>query len=303
MSTPTRRYSTRRPALAAVGSLLLLTGLALSGCSGSDASAASDSSGGSNFGKCTVTDSPTVHELDTITADTLTVAVPLPSPGAYDGETPETVDGGYLYCLAAEIANRGGLSKIELHTTSFEALVTAKTQDFDVSLWDIIVTPEREQVVDFASPYMSVETGVAIKSGSSITEDAMGGAKIGVLAGSRQESLVNDEIKPSQAPSTFQSNDDMFNALLAGQIDVAMNDTTTVMPWATKSGGKIEVTAQYKTGSEVAPLLPKGSSNTEVVSTIVEEMKSDGTLDDILGTWLNPLLGGDPNELPVWTAA
>ncbi|MFT3871996.1 MAG: ABC transporter substrate-binding protein [Nocardioides sp.] len=301
MSTPTHRFFTRRPGTA-IGSLFLVVGLALSGCSGSESSSSSESAEGGNFGKCEVTDSPTVHELKPITDGVLTVAVPLPSPGAYDGETPETVDGGYLYCLAAEIANRGGLSKIALKTTSFEALVTAKTQDFDLSLWDIIVTPEREEVVDFATPYMSVETGVAIKSGESIAEDDMADAKIGVLAGSRQEALVNDEIKPSQTPSTFQNNDDMFNALLAGQIDVALNDTTTVMPWATKSGGKIDVIAQYKTGSKVAPLLPKGSENTEIVSTIVDDMKSDGTLDDILGKWLNPLLGGDPNDLPVWTA-
>ncbi len=287
----------RRPVLragaAGVAGVLCLT---LAGCGGESKA---DAAG---FGRCDVTEDPEVHDLETVSEDVLTVAVPLPSPGAYEGETPESIDGGYLYCLAAEIAARGGLEGIEVHTTSFEALVTAKTQNFDVSLWDIIVTPEREEVVDFATPYMPVETGVAVKEGADVSAEDVGDLKIGVLAGSRQETLVADEIQPSEKPSTFQNNDDMFNALLAGQIDVALNDTTTVMPWAESSDGRISVIAQYETGSEVAPLLPKDSANTDAVSAIVEDMEADGTLADILEEWLSPILGGNPDDLPVWTA-
>jgi polar amino acid transport system substrate-binding protein len=285
--------------LYAVGLAAVLS-LTLPACGSSDGG-----SGGSAaaFGDCTVTENPKTHELNTITDGALTLAVPLPSPGAYVGDTPESINGGYLYCMAAEIANRGGLERIIVHTTSFEALVTAKTQDFDMTLWDIIVTPERQQVVDFATPYMPVETGVAVKQGTSLSEQEIAEKRIGYLAGSRQETLVTEEIQPSQSTSTFQNNDDMFHALIAGQIDVALNDTTTVMPWATASDGKIEVVAQYKTGSEVAPLLPKGSENTALVSQIIDDMKADGTLDEILAEWLNPLLGGDPAALPVWTVS
>lgn len=290
-----RSHSTKLMAASIAAAL----GLTMSGCGGSSAGEPS----ASGFGDCEVSAEPTVHELDPITEGALTVAVPLPSPGAYIGDTPESIHGGYLYCMAAEIAKRGGLERVVVHTTSFEALVTAKTQKFDLTLWDIIVTPEREQVVDFATPYMPVETGVAVKEGTEVSEESITTSRIGYLAGSRQETLVTDEIQPSQPTSTFQSNDDMFNALLAGQIDVALNDSTTVMPWATASKGKIEVIAQYKTGSEVAPLLPEGSENTDTVSQIMDDMSADGTLDKILTKWLNPLLGGDPDALTVWEAS
>jgi polar amino acid transport system substrate-binding protein len=236
-----------------------------------------------------------------MTEGVLTVAASLPYPAGYRGNTLKDVDGGYMYCLDAEIAHRAGLQKIELVNASFEALVTAKSSSFDFAVWDIIVTPERAAAVDFSVPYNTYNTGVLVRTGSELTEKSIKSAKVGVLAGSRQLSFVEERLNSADI-RVFNSNDDLFNALMANQLDAVLNDTATVMPRAAASDGALEVVAQYSVGGDVAALFPKGSSNVEPVNEILNDMKADGTLDKIMNKWLNNILGGDPNALEEWSA-
>ncbi|MEU4645249.1 ABC transporter substrate-binding protein [Micromonospora sp. NPDC023814] len=285
--------------LRSLGVATAITGmLALAAC-GTDTS--STSSGATGFGDCEVTANPTVHEMKTMTEGTLTVAASLPYPAGYRGNTLESVNGGYMYCLDAEIANRAGLSKIKLVNASFEALVTAKTSNFDFAVWDIYDTPERRKAVDFSTPYNTYRTGVLVKTGSDLTKESIRTATVGVLAGSVQLTYVNETLKPKQV-RVFASNDDLFNAVLAGQVDAALNDTATVMPRAASSDGKLEVIGQYPVGGDVAALFPKGSQNVTAVNQILADMEKDGTLAAIMDKWLNPILGGDPDKLADWSA-
>jgi polar amino acid transport system substrate-binding protein len=272
---------------------------ALTGCGG----AASPQAGASAkpFGECEITANPTVYTLNTLAQGELTVAASLPYPAGYRGNTLESVNGGYMYCLDAEIANRAGLQKIKLVNASFEALVTAKSSNFDFAVWDIYNTAERRKVVDFATPYNTYQTGVLVKSDASLSKDTIKGATVGVLAGSIQLKFVSETLKPKEV-RVFNSNDDLFNALLAGQVDAVLNDTATVMPRAASSNGKLKVVGQYPVGGDVAALFPKGSSNVDGVNKIMADMKADGTLAKIMNKWLNPILGGDPNALPDWGA-
>ncbi|MFG1953893.1 ABC transporter substrate-binding protein [Micromonospora sp. NPDC048830] len=285
--------------LRSLGVTAAITGmLALAAC-GTDTSTAD--SGSAGFGDCEVTKNPTVHQLKTMTEGVLTVAASLPYPAGYRGNTLESVDGGYMYCLDAEIANRAGLSRIKLVNASFEALVTAKTSNFDFAVWDIYDTPERRKAVDFSTPYNTYRSGVLVKTGSDLTKESIKNATVGVLAGSVQLKYVNETLKPKEV-RVFASNDDLFNAVLAGQIDAALNDTATVMPRAASSGGKLEVVGQYPVGGDVAALFPKGSQNVAVVNQILADMEKDGTLAAIMDKWLNPILGGDPDTLADWSA-
>ncbi|MCW8220243.1 ABC transporter substrate-binding protein [Streptomyces halstedii] len=282
------------------GGVAIATALvALTACSGGNGA------GGENrakpFGDCEVTENPPVHEMKTRKDGELTVAASLPFPAGYRGNTLDSIDGGYMYCLDAEIANRAGLKKITLVNASFEALVTAKTSNFDFAVWDILVTPERRRAVDFASPYNTYETGVLTKTGSGISRSDIKNATVGVLAGSLQLKFAEDTLKPGKV-RVFNSNDDLFNSVLSGQIDAALNDTATVMPRAAKSDGKLEVVGRYPVGGDVAPLFPKGSPNMAAVNAILADMEKDGTLKAIMDKWLNPILGGDPNALPDWSA-
>src|ERR1700752_3130407 len=100
----------------------------------------------------------------------LTVETSLPAPGWWNGDTPETIADGFEYCMAANIANRAGLDKLEVVNVAWDALVAGQTKDFDLSLSQISITEDRKKVVDFSVPYFSSDIGVLVKKGTKVDE-------------------------------------------------------------------------------------------------------------------------------------
>ncbi|MFT4193704.1 ABC transporter substrate-binding protein [Ottowia sp.] len=254
-----------------------------------------------NYGECTVTPNPPVRPMATRVPDALTVAVPLPSPGAYNGNTPETINGGYMYCMVAEIANRAGGKKVVVKNASFESIVTGKGSDFDMSVWDILITDARKQAVDFSDPYRKADTGVLVRPNSDLTEDSIRNASVGSLLGSAQEKFIREtKLIDPQKLRLFQSNDDMWAALRSRQIDAVLTDTNVVMRAAKRMS--LKVVGRYPAGGDIAALFPKGSKNVATVNQILDDMRKDGSLRAVEVKWLEPGLGGDPNAIPMWRA-
>src|SRR4051812_37459072 len=110
----------------------------------------------------------------------LTVETNLPGPGWFNGDTPDSIKDGFEYCLAANVAHRLGLDKLEVVNVAFDALVAGQTKDFDLALSQISITDDRKKVVDFSVPYFDSDIGVLVKKGSKIDEKAMKSARIGV---------------------------------------------------------------------------------------------------------------------------
>lgn len=253
-----------------------------------------------NYGDCVVTGAFGQYKLEPSQPGTLTILATLPAPGDYNGDTAEQVRSGYSYCLAAEIAHRGGVPAITVKNVSFDALVSGRSKDFDVAILQLFKTPDREKVADFSTPYLRVNTGILVRSNSKIDDATIKDAKIGVLLGSINDLFVKETLKPSQAPAQFQSISDMVTALMARQIDAILLDTTLTMIIAKQTGGKLKVIGQYEAGGDAAILLAKGSANTKIVDKIIEDLRGEGRLDSLLEEQLAPFMGGNPKDLPVW---
>lgn len=276
---------------------LLLASAALLACAASVPAVAADGA----FGRCELKEGAAKHALMPAHEGALTIAVPLPSPQAYQGNTPETIDGGYLYCLGAEIANRGGIGKVVVKNASFESLVTGKAGDFDMSIWDLFPTEERKKSVDFSGSYRFTDTGVIAKAGSDVTAQNLASKRIGVLLGSVQEKFVREKLKVTGELRIFQSNDDMWAALMANQIDAGLADTETALPRATASNGVLKVFGRYPVGGDVAILFPKGSKNVAPTDQILADMRADGSLEAIEVKWLAPILGAPVSSIAEWS--
>src|SRR3954452_22730532 len=124
---------------------------ALAACGGSDSSSTATDAGGApttgTYGNCDITRKPGSITLTPATPDTLTVETTLPAPGWWNGTTPESIKDGYEYCMAAELANMAGLSKLVIKNVSFDQLVAGHTSDYDIALAEITITAERDKVV------------------------------------------------------------------------------------------------------------------------------------------------------------
>ncbi len=229
-------------------------------------------------------------------AGQLTLETNLPAPIWYNGDTPETIKDGMEYCMAAEIAWRAGLDKVVLVPVEWDALIAGQTHDFDLAMSEISITDERKKVHDFSTPYFNSDIGVLTRADAPIDEKAIKTAKVGVQQATTGAAFMTDKVGITN-PQVFPDAGSMFAALTAGQIDVAITDTSIVLAQEVQSKGKLKVTGQYQTGETYGAIYPKGNANNATIDKIIASMIADGTLAKFSAKYLAAAWGKDPSSV------
>ncbi|WP_407049390.1 ABC transporter substrate-binding protein [Methyloraptor flagellatus] len=250
------------------------------------------------IGNCEVTGKKGEFSMTPAKPGQLTVEVNLPAPAWWNGDTPEAIKDGYEYCLAANIAWRLGLTKVETVNVAWDALVAGQTKDYDLALSQASITEERKKVVDFSVPYFNSDIGVLAKKGKKVDEKSIKDLKIGVQQGTTGADFVTGTLKPKTEAKVFPDTPPLFTALMAGQIDVAMTDTAIVLGQASESKGKVVVVGQYTTGEQYGAIYPKGSANKAVLDKVIQALIDDGTTKKLAAKYLAAVWGADPTKIP-----
>ena len=253
---------------------------------------------GDMIGNCEMTGQKGAIPFTPAVAGQFTVEVNLPAPGWWNGDTPDTIKDGYEYCMAANIAWRGGLDKVAVTNVAWDALVAGQTKAFDLALSEISITDERKKVVDFSVPYFHSDIGVLVRKGTAVDSGSIKGLRIGVQTATTGADFVTNKLKPTQEVKQFPDTPSMWAALAAKQIDVAMTDTAIVLAQATSSNGTQEVVGQYSTGETYGALYPKGSANEATFDKIIQSLIDDGTLKKLANKYLAAAWGTDPTTVP-----
>jgi polar amino acid transport system substrate-binding protein len=283
--------------LAAAAAALALA----AGCGSSDADSSAGAAAGSTpkYGDCHVTGTYGSHPIKPTTAGELTVETSLPSPGWWNGDTPAQIKSGYEYCMAANIAYRGGLRKLHVKPVSFDAIVSGKTRGFDLAMVTISITPERKKVVDFSVPYFSGDIGVLVKKGTQVTPASLKQMTVGVQLGTVGQNFAQSKLGiPSGSLKVFPDTASMTTALASGQVAAVLNDTVQCLNVAKQSGETLNVVGQFRTGESYGAVYPQGSVNEKAIDAIISELKADGTLNKLSATHLARAFGADPTQVP-----
>ncbi len=230
----------------------------------------------------------------------LTLETNLPAPIWYNGDTPELIKDGMEYCMAAEIAWRAGFDKVKLVAVEWDALIAGQTHDFDMAMSEISITDDRKKVHDFSTPYFNSDIGVLTKADAPVDAATIKKARIGVQQATTGAAFVTDKLGVA-APQVYPDSGSMFAALTAGQIDVAMTDTSIVLAQEVQGGGKLKVVGQYKTGETYGAIYPKGNPNNATIDKIIAAMISDGTMAKLSGKYLAAAWGKDPATITYFT--
>jgi ABC-type amino acid transport substrate-binding protein len=271
-----------------------LSVLLLCGCAGV-AHAAPD------YGNCKVTGTRGSVKLTTLVPGALSVRPDIPAPGWWNGDSPDTIKDGFEYCMAANMAWRAGLDRVIVVNRSFAQVLTGQAKGFDIALSQITITPERQKVVDFTLPYYSSDQGVLVRAGAKVDRTSIKTLRLAVEQGTTTYYYVMDHIKPLQPPRVFPQTAPMFAALAAGQVDVVLYDTPTVLAEAKQSHGAFQVVGRYDMGEKWGGLVDKGSPNLAAFDKLIGDFRKDGTLQRLTDAYLTPGLGADPAKLPVFT--
>lgn len=290
--------------------LMLAASLVAAGCGDDDEGSSGDGDGGGaatasdepTFGKCTPTGEFGSIEMETLEPDTLSVGYITIAPSTWAGDTEESVDDGFNYCLAANIAYRAGLHKIKLKKVDFAQLIVARESGFDIALDSIYIRPEREEKIDFSVPYGAAWSGLSGLEDDLPTQEDMKDRKYAVTLGSLQQGYLDEVLKPTEKYNTYNDTTELFAALQAKQVNAVLIDMPVALTMAAKTNGKVKVVAQIKVGGEVGIVMPSGTPNKEAVDSVITEMIDSGEMKNLEKKYYFDAFGGiDPDSLPDWT--
>lgn len=162
-----------------------------------------------------------------------------------------------------------------------------ETDKVDIILANFTVTPEREEKVDFANPYMKVGLGIVSKDGTIIDVDKITDEVIIVNKGTTAETYLTKNY-PDIELLKFEHNSEAFQALLDGRGQGLAHDNTLLFAWAMENEG-------YEVGIKalgnldyIAPAVKKG--NSDLLDWINEELATIGKENFILEAYENTLL-------------
>lgn len=230
-------------------------------------------------------------------AGQLTVAVSLPAPVWWNGDTPESIKDGMEYCMAAEIAWRAGYDKLEVVNVQWDPLIAGQTSGWDLAMSEISITDDRKKVHDFSVPYFNSDIGVLTRADAPVDATSIKKAKVGVQQATTGAAFAADKIGITDI-QTYGEQGDMFAALRAGQIDAAMTDTAITLAEEVSTKGASVTVGQYKTGEAYGAIYPKGNANNPTIDKIIQSMKDDGTMEKLGGKYLAAAWGKDPAAIP-----
>ena|SRR5215213_8783549 len=272
--------------------LALALGLLVAGCGSSDDDSSGDT-GTTAAAECEP------GKLPTRSDGVLTIATDKPAYPPYFEDDDPTNGEGFESAVAYAIADQLGYpaAKVKWTVEPFNSSYAPGPKDFDFDVNQISITPPREKVVDFSSPYYVANQAVlALKdseAAKATTLEELQDAKLGVQIGTTSLEAAEEVIEPSSKPEVFNNSTDVVTALKNGQIDAIVVDLPTALYLTAVEVPEATVTGQFSApgGDEWGALLAKDSPLTACVSAAVEELESSGELEEITTQWMSTAAG------------
>ncbi|GAB2477100.1 cysteine ABC transporter substrate-binding protein [Luteococcus sediminum] len=140
----------------------------------------------------------------------------------------------YAERIAKDLGVKAELVPVEA-ASRVEFLTSGKV---DAILANFTVTPERQQKVDFAKPYMKVSLGVVSPTQAQVTEAAqLKDKKVIVVKGTTAETYLTKE-HPELQLLSFEQYTEATNALLDGRGDAWVTDNTEALAFSLQNQDK-----------------------------------------------------------------
>ena len=208
---------------------------------------------------------------------------------------PKTGEGiGWEYDAMNEIAHRLN-AKVEWNLTAWDVMIEAvRTGQFDIGMDGITINAEREEQIDFTTPFITVEQYFLvradeerIKSKESFTEntDLLIGAQAGTsnFYAAVYEILDGDEANPRiKLFDTFGAS---VQALKSGDVDMVLMDQASIEGYIGANPDTFKTVGEAVGSDEFGFILTPGSDLREPVNAALAAMKADGFIDGLNRKW------------------
>ena len=195
--------------------------------------------------------------------------------------------------IAAALADKLGLELVIDDMEFDSALLAVQNNAADMMLAGLSYSEERDQVVDFSDSYATGVQVVIVKEGSDVTLDNLGDYMIGTQRGTTGYLYASDTPENGGYGEDhvigYDSGVTAVQELINGTIDAVIID---------KQPAEAYVAANPDAGLTILPgnwveedyCLAVDEGNTALLNalnTALNELKSDGTLDEIVAKYIN----------------
>jgi len=201
-----------------------------------------------------------------------------------DEETKEIV--GFDIELIKAIAEEAGY-EVEIQSLGFDGLIGAlKSGSIDVIMSGMTITPEREEEVDFGTPYFDAGLMVAVPADNTTINsvDDLDGKTVAVQIGTTGAEKA-EELKAAgivKEVKTFDTMDAVFLELLNGTVDAVINDKPVNEVFMAKNPGKIKMVGDILDGEQYGFAVASGETELlEKLNEGLEKVKASGKYDEL----------------------
>ncbi len=167
----------------------------------------------------------------------------------------------------------------------------------DIILANFTVTPARQEVVDFAKPYMKVALGVASKEGAVISDvKELEGKTLIVNKGTTADAFFTKNY-PNIPLLKFEQNTETFQALVDGRGDALAHDNTLLFAWAKENPGfTVGIKSLGDQDTIAAAVRKEDKDLLEWLNAETEKLAKDGSLKRAYEKTLLPIYGETISE-------
>jgi polar amino acid transport system substrate-binding protein len=202
---------------------------------------------------------------------------------------------GYEGAVVAEVASRLGFTfpdQVTFVPIGFNKSFAPGDKEFDFVLQQISYDPERDEAVDFSESYYDVNQALVSVQGNDIADATsvaeLSDATLGAPIGTTSLEVIEDVVQPSEEPQVYDDLAGAVQDLKSGAIDGIVVDLPSAFFITAVQIPKGVVVGQFEAESQeyFAMAFETGSALVGCVNLALQEMKADGTLDDIQLEWL-----------------
>lgn len=237
-----------------IAGVVAAASLAVSGCSSSETA----SSGGATSESATASEvGLTVEQIK----DSGTVRIGVFADKAPFGSIDQSGDyAGYDIVYGDRIGEDLGVEVEYVPVEAASRVEFLESGKVDIILANFTVTPERQEKVDFANPYMKVSLGVASPSDNEITDPAqLNDASIVIVKGTTADTYLEANY-PDAKVQKFEQYTEVTNSLLDGRADAWVTDNTEARAWTGAQEGFSTGITSLGDQDTIAAAVAKGNS-------------------------------------------
>jgi len=220
-------------------------------------------------------------------AKTVVVAVENAYPpfNMIDEATGEGV--GWDYDTVREICKRINCVP-EFKEAAWDGIFPAmQAGEYDWLADGVTYTEERDKIVDFSIPYVTIGQTLLVRADETSTLDDFKSNPdliVGTQIGTTNE-IVAKETFPDKEIQSFEDFGGAVLALISNDIDGVVIDNVSASGYMKENEGKLKIGAQITSDEKLAFVFPPGSALVAQVNKAMEAMIADGTLEALNKKW------------------